>query len=185
MDLSFKLEEEKKTGVPIFQYGERYGSRIYLFKNYTTFHAVKSHLFSTSLPMFLAGVERLENGKIVLQLTLMWLLSGASLCQNGRKREFFGQLPISTEDWKVSTSHQTQSHSQEKEVILYLFLKLRWLHMNARTRLIPKKSYQILLRVWLKHWQTPLRGRGKFWFVRSISASFVALLDCDGWWSLT
>ena len=156
-----------------------------LSKNYPTFHAVKSPLFSTSLPMFLAGVERLENGKIVLQLTLMWPLSGASLCQNGLKREFFGLLPIFTEDLKVSTSHQTQSHSQEKEATLYLFLKLRWLHMKPRTRLMSKKSYQILLRGWLKQQQIPLRGRGKFWFVRFSSASFVALLDSDGWWSLT
>lgn len=98
IEIPFKLQEEKKTGIPIFQYGERYGPRMLISINYSTFHAAKSHLFSTSLPMFLAVEERLGNGKIVLPLTLMWLLSGASLCQNGQKREFFGQLPIFTED---------------------------------------------------------------------------------------
>ena len=30
IELPFKLQEEKKTGVPIFQYGERYGPKIEL-----------------------------------------------------------------------------------------------------------------------------------------------------------
>ena len=28
IEIPFKLQEEKKTGIPIFQYGERYGPRM-------------------------------------------------------------------------------------------------------------------------------------------------------------
>ena len=46
--------------------------------------------------MFLAGVEMLAGGRTVLQLTLMWQSSGASLWQNGQRKEFFGPLLIYT-----------------------------------------------------------------------------------------